>query len=398
MTADADTRRALAAVQPRGRRRGLRALAAAVAVLAVLAVVATGGIGWYYSSVLLTPDHAPIYDQRVLSADASSVTLAATHVTELPGTYAVDWPAGHAVLGPVSRDGDGRVTRPLESGRPPAAGTAVALTPDLDGPDPQRGVGLPFSTVQVPTPLGPMPAWFVPAGEGASTGSTSSVWAVLVHGRGATRKEGLRALAPLHALGLPVLDVTYRNDEGAPASPDGFYHLGQTEWQDVDAAMAWAREHGARRFVLYGWSMGGAVVEQLLQRSPHRGEVSAVVLDAPVVDWRSVLDLQAANRGLPSVLTAVAEQVVSWRAGIDWDALDARRHPVTLPTLLFHGDDDRTVPVGPSRQLARQNPRTVTYVEVHGADHTTAWNQDPQAYDQRLTAFLRARLAAADLP
>lgn len=390
MTTDADTRRALAAVQPRRRRRGLRALAAAVVVLAVLAVVATVGIGWYYSSVLLTPNHAPVYDQRVLSSDASSVTLAATHVTELAGTYAVDWPAGHAVLGPVAQDRDGRVTRPLESGRPPAAGTDVAWTPDLDGPDPQRGAGLPFSTVQVPTPLGPMPAWYVPAAGAPASGST---WALLVHGRGATRQEGLRALAPLHGLRLPVLDVTYRNDEGAPASPDGFYHLGQTEWQDLDAAMAWARGHGARRFVLYGWSMGGAVVEQLLQRAPDRGEVTAVVLDAPVVDWRSVLDLQAANRGLPSFLTAVAEQVASWRAGIDWDALDARRRPVTVPTLLFHGDDDRTVPVGPSRQLARQNAGTVTYVEVHGADHTTAWNQDPDAYDRRLTAFLRQQLA-----
>jgi hypothetical protein len=394
VTTDADTRRALAAVQPRRRRRGLRALVAVLAVLAVLAVAATLGIGWYYSSVLLTPDHAPIYDQRVLASDASSVTLAATHVTELPGTFAVDWPAGHAVLGPVSRDGDGRVTRPLASGRPPAAGTQVAWTPDLDGPDPQRGAGLPFSTVQVPTPLGPMPDWYVPAGgSGTTTSTTSTTWAVLVHGRGATRQEGLRALAPLHALGLPVLDVSYRNDVGAPASPDGFYHLGQTEWRDVDAAMAWAREHGAQHFVLYGWSMGGAVVEQLLQRSDHRGEVSAVVLDAPVVDWRSVLDLQAANRGLPSFLTAVAEQVASWRAGIDWDSLDARRRPVAVPTLLFHGDDDRTVPVGPSRELARQNPRTVTYVEVHGADHTTAWNQDPAAYDRRLTGFLRAQLA-----
>ncbi|MGN6243359.1 MAG: alpha/beta hydrolase family protein [Motilibacteraceae bacterium] len=388
MTTDADTRRALAAVQPRRRRGRPKVVVALLAVLAVLAVGATLGIGWYYSTVLLTPDHAPIYDQRVLSSDTSSVTLAATHVTELPGTYAIDWPTGHAVLGPVAQDRDGRVTRPRESGPLPAAGTEVAWTPDLDGPDPQRGAGLAFSTVQVPTPLGAMPAWYVPA-----TG-TSGTWAVLVHGRGATRQEGSRALAPLHRLGLPVLDVTYRNDEGAPASPDGFYHLGQTEWQDVDAAMAWARAQGARHFVLYGWSMGGAVVEQLLQRAPDRGDVSAVVLDAPVVDWRSVLDLQAANRGLPSVLTAVAEQVVSWRADVDFDALDARRRPVTVPTLLFHGDDDRTVPVEPSRQLARANPGTVTYVEVHRADHTTAWNVDPDAYDQRLTTFLRAKLPA----
>ena len=38
-----------------------------------------------------------------------------------------------------------------------------------------------------------------------------------------------------------------------------------------------------------GWSMGGAIVLQLLDRSPLSALVSRVVLDAPVIDWGDVL-------------------------------------------------------------------------------------------------------------
>lgn len=132
---------------------------------------------------------------------------------------------------------------------------------------PQRGpadLGLPWESVEVPTVLGPAPAWLFPA-EGPSTD-----WAVHVHGRGALMTEPLRSIGAFHEAGWNSLVISYRNDPGSTTSPDRRYGLGGTERRDIDAALAWARSRGARRIVLVGWSMGGAAVMQALFDSPHR--------------------------------------------------------------------------------------------------------------------------------
>jgi pimeloyl-ACP methyl ester carboxylesterase len=201
----------------------------------------------------------------------------------------------------------------------------------------------------------------------------------------------LRPLPVLHGLGLPVLDMTYRNDVGAPPSPDHLYHLGATEWQDLQAGVRYALAHGAHDVILYGYSMGGGIVESFLRHSPYAGRARAVVLDAPALDWNAVLDLQAGQRNLPGILTEVAKRVVAYRLGLSsLDSLDAVRAARVLrsPTLLFQGTADTTVPVGPSVALAQARPDIVTYVRVVGAEHTQEWNADPAAYMSRLSAFL----------
>ncbi len=128
----------------------------------------------------------------------------------------------------------------------------------------------------MPTELGPAPAWFVPA-----DGPASSTWVIAVHGQHGDPSTAMTGVPAMHQLGLPVLAISYRNDVGAPASPDGLLHLGQTEWRDVDAAITHARKKGAQRVVLDGSSMGGAAVLQTLKHSAQADAVASVVLDAP---------------------------------------------------------------------------------------------------------------------
>jgi uncharacterized protein len=249
--------------------------------------------------------------------------------------------------------------------------------------------GLEYADVRVPGPLGDYPAWLV---EGDGERDT---WVLAVHGRGADRREALRVLPALHRCAVSVLMLTYRNDAGAPASPDGYYHLGDTEWTDLLAAVRYAQEHGARRIVLYGWSMGAAIIGAYLGRlgSDAGVPVAGVIWDSPVLDWRATLRQQARVHRLPTALAGVTAWCASARIGIDFGRFDLVRRPPRSrpPTLLIHGAADDAVPVGPSRALAavaRRLAWPLRLVEIAGAGHTAGWNTDPAGYEGAVTRFL----------
>jgi len=346
------------------------------------------GIGWFYSSVLLGTRYDLVFPEQVLAADEVTVTLRRSRLTEQPGFWGLRWAGGLAQIGPIVSTTSDAVVRRRIDGPLPAPGTAAVIDAGPYDPDPGAR-HLKFANVLVTTPLGPAPAWLVPA--------AGDDWVVLVHGRGGARRESLRVLPALQRSGHPTLTITYRNDEGAPASSDGRYHLGDTEWQDVEAAVRHARTQGAQRVVLYGWSMGAALIGAFLDRSPEAAGIAAVVWDAPLVDWRATLRQQARNRWLPGRLAAAAAFVTRRRIGIDFDRFDLRAHPpaVRPPTLILHSSADTAVPVGPTRALAAAAPDLgwpMRYIEVPDVEHTGAWNADPARYEQVVTGFLARHL------
>ena len=360
------------------RVRRLRRAAVAVLVVVLLLLVAVAGIGWYFSGIAValgSHDFRP--DATVRSVDVATIRLSSTDSTREPGDAALEWAGGYGRLGAVLATGPDDVTRAFTpvTGRP-APGTSVQVDIFEPRSDPRTALGLAFTDVGLPGELGALPTWYVPAT------SSQGTWAVFAHGHDSSRQESLRYLALLHERGLPVLVPSYRNDVGAPASPDGQQHLGDTEWRDLEPAVRFALDHGARDVVLLGWSMGGALALQFVDRSPLRGRVRGLVLDSPVVDWGDVLQHQARMRHLPDAVTWVAQRFVGERLGIDLGRLDwaARARELHTPVLLVHSDADDFVPDGPSKALARARPELVTYVDIPGAGHTRGWNVDPKRY------------------
>ena len=354
------------------------------------------GAGWFYSRLLLAPRVQRVYPERVLDANADTVTLAASRLTVQPGVWGLRWPSAPdgtlAAIGEIIERRNGAVERRLLDGPTPPVGTEAVIDAGPFDPDPSAR-GLAFEEVQVPTPLGPAPAWVVPAG-------TGSTWAVMVHGRGGRRREALRVLPAVAKVGVTSLVISYRNDEGAPPSPDGRYHLGDTEWEDLEAAVEFAVSRGAERIVLVGWSMGAAIIGAFLDRSRLAELTTAVVWDAPLADWRATLRQQARNRRLPAGMAHLATAVTRHRIGIDFDRFDLTRNPpaVRPPTLVFHSSGDTVIPVSVSRRLAAAAPSlgwSVQYVEVPDVEHTASWNADPEAYEATVTTFLRTQLDSA---
>ncbi|MEV7781069.1 alpha/beta fold hydrolase [Kitasatospora sp. NPDC088351] len=370
------------------RRRLLAGLAGAL----VLALGATAGLLWLAAGRLVRPmDDTPLNTHIVASAPGT-VTLPATTDSRYAGTYGLIWQdkgtdqRHHGTLGPVlASDGD-TVTRALTAGTPPTPGAKAKIIVTVWATDPRQAIGLGYQDVTYPGELGPMPAWFLPA--------TGTTWAIQVHGLGAGRAAGLRTMPQLHDLGHPVLDITYRNDPGAPQDSSNTRHFGDTEWRDLDAAVRYARDHGATGVVLLGYSMGGGIVETYLQRAADTSAVRAVILDSPALDYRAALDTIVTGLGLPSPVAALETVIVGLRADVDFrdvDVLAANRRTggPKQPVLLFHGTGDTVVPYATSAEFAHDWPDQVRLVTVEGAGHTGSWNADPDAYNAELAAFLQ---------
>jgi uncharacterized protein len=379
-----------------------------VAVVLVLVLAFFAGGGWLYAGQIQDGALAseapgtPALQSQVLAVGDHSITLARDpasppELTEA-GTWGLRWPAGYGRLGAIRALGADRVERAFTrlEGTPPRVGERSAVDGYAWPADPALAAGRPAREVTYPSPLGPAPAWLV--------GGRRDTWVILVHGYNAARTETLRTLATVTRLGYPALAVSYRNDPGAPHSPDGLRRWGATEWRDLEAATRYAVGHGAGGVVLAGFSMGGAVVTSFLLSSPLAVRVRGVVLDAPALDLGAVIDRGAVDRDLPVLgtpvppaLTEVAKGIAGLRWHLDWGQLDyvARAGRLATPMLVFHQTGDPTVPVAISEALAAARPDLVTLERFGGDGHVQSWNVDRPRYERALRAFLERVAPAA---
>jgi uncharacterized protein len=357
--------------------------------IALVAAIAIGAaVSWHFSSAVLVPDHSNWSRQtKVEALPPGRIVLARNEDSERPGVYGLEWPGGHAAVGAVVPGDADTVTRRLRDVHGYLVpGMDVGIESDVFVGDPRQAFRLPSKDVEVPGELGPMSGWLV-AGH-------SRTWAIVVHGINGTPQVGLRLVPTLHRAHLPTLLISYREDQGAPASPDGFHHMGLTEWLDLQAAARYALTHGAQNLILVGYSMGGAIVAQFMEKSRLADRVAGLVLDAPALNWKRILEFNAAQMGFPGFAALPVEWAIGARIDADWDSLDALQHPEDfhLPILLFHGEDDKVVPISTSDDFAAELPRWVTYYRTPDAGHTESWNVDPGLYERRLRAFLSGRL------
>ncbi|SEE24322.1 Lysophospholipase, alpha-beta hydrolase superfamily [Arthrobacter alpinus] len=385
--------------------------AGAVGAGAVAVVTATSGLAAYFARRVVTPDKHRPDDLAILAVIADGprlqVVLEATPDTIIEGNYGLFFSGsqGHAIIGPIISyvPREGSITREVVTVHSGDLRTATAGWWSGNLYSHPEQMGLESEDVTLNLPDGPAPAWLVPAPNPGHT------WAIMVHGRGATRIEGLRAVPTAHRLGMNALLISYRNDGDAPKASDGRYGLGVTEWADVEVAIDFAISRGAKDVVLFGNSMGGAISLQTADVARNRKHVLAMVLDGPVINWIDVLAHQAQLNKIPNYIGRYAQlmlthplgrRITGLAAPVNFKSLDwvSRAVELRTPSLILHSIDDDFVPYGPTAELAKRNPEMVTFEPFSKARHTKEWNVEPSRWENAVEAWLRPRLGRYTLP
>ena len=373
-------------------------LAVRVGSLSVGALFAAA-LTFLVARLVVTPPRGRTERTRIVEVDSagSTITLARTADSALPGLYGL-WfslDTGHLKLGPIVSETQSTVTRRIDAvdfGNVQGAKRGRFSGWVYHHP---RELGGAFRETTIETPRGPAPAWIL------SAEHETRRWAVLVHGRGVTRAEALRAVPVFRSLGYTCLLVSWRNDGDAPASADGRYRLGGTEWADIEAALDFVVASGGQEIVLMGWSMGGAIALQAADLTRHSRLVRGVILESPVVDWGPTLDFQAKEMRVPSPVRIAVIRLLGGRrmhrliglhSALDFAALDfvARAAEIDTPVLILHSDDDGHVPSTASRSLASARPDLVTLHSWTGARHAKLWNYDPERFDREIREWIEA--------
>lgn len=358
-----------------------------ITALVAIAVVVVGvAAAWVQSNAIraeyLVPRPAAgDYDLEVMRIGAGRVVLPRTDSTIREGTWGLESETAYAQVSDVLGITESEVERSIVtlSGEL-AEGDRVRLDADAYFGDPQEAHGFGFDEVRVPGELGPHPAWLI---EGRR-----STWVVIVHDVGTDqRSQALRMMPVLLEQGFPILVISVRNDEGAPASASRLRSWGLDEWRDLEAALTLAERKGAADYVLYGYGMGAEVISTFLHESDETELVRGVVWDSPVLDLEGTVD---ATSAAPAPLQEMGQYLAQLRFGLEWDLLDQieRTNQFDVPMLLLHGAQDEVVPISLSEAFAAALPDLARLERFEQAGHADLWNTDSTRYERTVVEFL----------
>ena len=364
------------------RWTGIAVLVGIGVTVLVLFVVAWLSANQIRSDVLLPVADERPYDIEVLRTPPARIVISGSEEPPRGGTWGFETEETYTQLTSLLNRSETETEWAATAyGEETLVGAKGRVDIDAYPVDPNEAFGLGFDEVRAPGELGPLPAWLIDG--------RRSTWVIVAHGKGIdSRTQALRMIPSFVESGYPVLVVSYRNDDGAPADPSGLRSWGLTEWRDLDAAISVAEREGAQDYILVGHDLGAEVVSMFLHESDHVGNVLGVVFDSPVLDLAGSLNY---NSGPVATLVGeLGQEMARLRFGMEWDELDqvARADQFDVPVLALHGARDEVAPIEITETFVSARPDIARLVRFEQGAHGDLWNVDRSRYEAEVMAFL----------
>jgi len=207
----------------------------------------------------------------------------------------------------------------------------------------------PSTAFDRPRPPSPALLWFYGNGENIAT-----IWPIL------------REFQPSEAA-LLVADYPGYGGSDGRASEAGMYAAADAAY----AALAARPEVDPRRIFVYGRSLGSAAATFTATRHP----IAGLILESPFTNAADMA--RDAYRILPRFILRLSLDNLG------------RIKQVRCPLLLFHGTDDRLVPVRMGMQVAAAAAGPVEVVLIQASGHNETYEAGGESYRSKVAQFVR---------
>ena len=222
--------------------------------------------------------------------------------------------------------------------------------------------------------------------------ANTDVWVIHVHGWNASVDETTRTFGALHRAGFNSLSVAWTTDFEPWGNAQRVCNYGATEFMAIIDAVEFARQRGAGRIHLFGYSMGTTLIANYLALVKS-DSIDSVVLDSPLVDLRYTLSasMRRLNVSAKRITLSLAYGQKRLRSmGSSFEQLSYAKLKNPPRTLIFYAAKDEFLDMSPVVEMCSANQVRIQSIALDNAGHCRTFNQNPADYEVALINFLRA--------
>lgn len=258
--------------------------------------------------------------------------------------------------------------------------------------NPAKAIGTPYEDVTFPG-LGSgsnLSGWYIPAESGSAKASRQTV--VFSHGYGGNREEIWVPLYDLakaaHQMGFNVLMFDY-----GYVQPQLSVTGGIRESEELLGAVRYAKDRGADKVFVWGFSMGAGTA---LQAALQTRDIDGMILDSTfILEPDTLYHNMKQEANLPKFSQPLVHMFFPLLNGVSLNQIPYTKVKETqynIPILFIHGKKDLKAPYEMAEEIfANQKPNSGSELWLLPNDgHELIYKAHKKSYLQTTTGFLKA--------